>query len=69
MVKAYKLTPGELRVLLAIVEVGGIPAVADVLGISTETVRTHLRHLYEKMGASRQLDLAKIVGRFSNPLL
>jgi DNA-binding CsgD family transcriptional regulator len=69
IMKAYKLTPAELRVLLAIVEVGGIPAAAQVLGIGTETVRTHLRHLYEKTGLSRQLDLAKIVGRFSNPLL
>ena len=69
IVKAYKLTPAELRVLLAIVEVGGIPAAALVLGVGAETVRTHLRHIYEKTGASRQLDLAKIVGRFSNPLL
>jgi DNA-binding CsgD family transcriptional regulator/PAS domain-containing protein len=68
IVEAYKLTPAELRVLLAIVEVGGIPAVAKSLGVGTETVRTHLRHVFQKTGASRQLDLAKIVGRFSSPL-
>lgn len=35
--KAFKLTPTELRVLLAIVEVGGVPEVAETLGIA-ETV-------------------------------
>jgi DNA-binding CsgD family transcriptional regulator len=67
--KAYKLTPTELRALLAIVEVGPIPHVADMLGIGAETVKTHLRHVYEKTGASRQVDLAKIVAGFSSPLL
>jgi DNA-binding CsgD family transcriptional regulator len=67
--KAYKLTPSELRVLLAIIEVGGVPEVAHVLGVGTETVKTHLRHIYQKTGASRQVDLAKIVARFWNPLL
>jgi DNA-binding CsgD family transcriptional regulator/PAS domain-containing protein len=69
IVEAYKLTPAELRVLLAIVEVGGTPAVAKALGVGKETVRTHLRRVFEKTGTSRQLDLAKIVGRFSSPLL
>jgi DNA-binding CsgD family transcriptional regulator len=67
--KAYELTPTELRALLAIVEVGRIPHAADVLGIGAETVKTHLRHVYEKTGASRQVDLAKIVAGFSSPLL
>jgi len=39
--KLYKLTPTELRVLLAIVQVGGVPEVAEVLGIAESTVRTH----------------------------
>jgi DNA-binding CsgD family transcriptional regulator len=69
IVEAYKLTPAELRVLLAIVEVGGIPAVARALGVGRETVRTHLHRVFEKTGASRQLDLAKIVASFSTPLL
>jgi DNA-binding CsgD family transcriptional regulator len=67
--KAYKLTPTELRALLAIVEVGPIPYVADMLGVGAETVKTHLRHVYQKTGASRQVDLAKIVAGFSSPLL
>jgi len=65
----YQLTPTELRVLLAIVNVGGGPEVAAALGIGIGTVKTHLRRLYEKTGTSRQADLVKLVASFANPLL
>jgi DNA-binding CsgD family transcriptional regulator len=67
--KAYKLTPMELRVLLAIVEVGRVPEVAEAIGIAETTVRTHLHHTYQKTGVNRQADLVKLVAAFSNPLL
>jgi len=67
--KAYKLTPMELRVLLAIVEVGGVPEVAEALGIAETTVKTHLGRVYKKTDAGRQADLVKLVAAFSNPLL
>jgi DNA-binding CsgD family transcriptional regulator len=67
--KAYKLTPTELRVLLAIVEVGGVPEVAEALGIAGTTVKTHLGHLFDKTGTGRQADLVKLVAGFSSPLL
>ena len=67
--KAFKLTPTELRVLLAIVEVGGVPEVAETLGIAETTVKTHLRQTYQKTGTNRQADLVKLVAAFSNPLL
>jgi len=67
--KQFKLTPTELRVLFAIIEVGGVPEVADVLGISESTARSHLKHLFEKTGTSRQADLVKLVAGYSNPLL
>ncbi len=66
--KSYKLTPTELRILLAIVEVGGVPEVAGALGVSPETVKTHLSRLYEKTGAHRQADLVKLVAGFAGPL-
>ena len=66
--KAYKLTPTELRVLLAIVEVGGVPEVAEALGVAETTVKTHLGRTYQKTGANRQADLVKLVAAFSNPL-
>jgi DNA-binding CsgD family transcriptional regulator len=67
--KAYKLTPMELRVLLAIVEVGGVPEVAEALGVAETTVKTHLGRVYKKTGTGRQADLVKLVAAFSSPLL
>jgi DNA-binding CsgD family transcriptional regulator len=66
--KAFKLTPAELRVLLAIVEVGGVPEVAAALGVADTTVRTHVSRLFEKTGASRQADLVKLVAEYAAPL-
>ncbi len=66
--KAFQLTPMELRVLLAIVEVGGVPEVAEALGVAETTVKTHLGRLYKKTGTGRQADLVKLVAGFSNPL-
>lgn len=66
---AYRLTPTELRVLLAIVEVGGVPEVAEALGVADSTIKTHLGRLYEKTGARRHADLVKLVADFSSPLL
>ena len=54
----YKLTPTELRVLMAIVQVGGVLEAANVLGISQATVKTHLSRLFEKTSTNRQADLA-----------
>jgi DNA-binding CsgD family transcriptional regulator len=67
--KAYKLTPMELRVLLAIVEVGGVAEVAEALGIAETTVKTHLGRVFKKTDTGRQADLAKLVAGYSNPLL
>jgi DNA-binding CsgD family transcriptional regulator len=67
--KTYKLTPMEVRVLLAIVEVGGAPEVAETLGIGEGTVKTHLKRLYQKTGARRQADLVKIFAGYASPLL
>src|SRR5262249_18895808 len=67
LAQAYKLTAMELRVLLGIVQVGGGPTVAEELGISATTVRSHLRHVYEQTGMSRQADLVKLVAAFESP--
>ena len=69
IVKEFKLTPAELRVLFAIVEIGGVHKSAEALGISEATARTHLRHLFEKTGTSRQAELIKLVAKYANPLV
>jgi DNA-binding CsgD family transcriptional regulator len=68
LAKVYHLTPAELRVLFAIVEIGGVPEVAPVLGLSEPTVRSHLQHLFEKTGTDRQADLVKLVAVYMSPL-
>ncbi|MDO8399174.1 MAG: helix-turn-helix transcriptional regulator [Bradyrhizobium sp.] len=64
----YNLTPTELRVLLAIVDVGGVPEVAASLGVAATTIKTHLSRLFEKTGVGRQADLVKLVAGFATPL-
>ena len=67
--QAYKLTPTELRVLLGIVEVGGVPETAVALGVAESTIKTHLGNLFVKTGTGRQADLVKIVAGFATPLI
>ena len=66
--RAFGLTPAELRVLRAIVEVGGVPETAETLGVAETTVKTHLYRVFSKTGAGRQADLVKLAAGFSNPL-
>ena len=66
---AFKLTPAEMRVLMMIVQIGGVPDVAPVLGISETTVKTHLQSIFAKTGASRQADLVKLVAGYMSPLV
>jgi DNA-binding CsgD family transcriptional regulator len=66
--EAFRLTMTELRVLFAIVEVGGVTEVAQVLGIVPSTLRTHLGRVFEKTGVVRQADLVKLVAGFASPL-
>ncbi len=66
---AYKLTNTELRVLLALVQLGGGPEIAEALGIGSGTVKTHLRNLFRKTGAKHQADLVRLVAGFSRPVI
>src|SRR5262249_28749463 len=67
--RTYKLTPTELRVLLAVVQLDGVPEVADALGVEKTTVKTHLQRLFAKTDTNRQSDLVKLVAGFANPFV
>lgn len=67
--RLYNLTPSELRVLLAIVQVGGVPETAGALGVAEATIKTHLHRVFGKTGTSRQADLVKLVAGFCSPLV
>jgi DNA-binding CsgD family transcriptional regulator len=68
LARNFELTPAELRVLLSIVEVGGVPETAATLGVAETTVKTHLHRVFAKTGTRRQADLVKLAAGFSSPL-
>lgn len=53
---AAVLTPGETRVLAALTRAESLADVAASLHISRNTLKTHLRHLYEKLGVRSRAD-------------
>ena len=68
LANVYKLTPAEMRVLMMIVKIGGVPEVAPLLGLSETTVKTHLQRIFSKTGAQRQADLVKLVAGYMSPI-
>jgi DNA-binding CsgD family transcriptional regulator len=67
--RTFGLTPAELRVFLAIIDVGGVPESSERLGVAETTIKTHLKQVFSKTGANRQADLVKLAAGFSFPLV
>ena len=63
----YGLTARERSVLLAIADVGGVPAAARALGLTESTVKSYLKSIFQKTGAQRQADLVKLVIALESP--
>jgi DNA-binding CsgD family transcriptional regulator len=59
--KSYGLTASEVRVLDAVLKTTSIKAMAELLGVSQATVKTHLHHLFRKTKTKRQVDLLKLI--------
>jgi DNA-binding CsgD family transcriptional regulator/PAS domain-containing protein len=59
--RRFGLTVAEANVALEILRGDGREAVADRLGISMTTVRTHLTHIFEKTGVRRQAELVRLL--------
>ncbi|HEY2177338.1 MAG TPA: PAS domain-containing protein [Caulobacteraceae bacterium] len=68
LARRHKLTAGEIRVLLAAVDIGGVAPMAQALGLTQATVKTHLHHLFQKTGARRQADLVKLLAASASPI-
>lgn len=66
--RLYKLTGGELRVLLALAQGLGAKEAADMLGISEPTVRTHLQRMFSKTDTPRQADLLRLLQNSAPPI-
>lgn len=69
LAQQFGLSPAESRVLIAIMDFGGVAEVAAALKLSPATVRTHLRHVFEKTGVRRQADLVKLVASYPSSIL
>jgi DNA-binding CsgD family transcriptional regulator/PAS domain-containing protein len=65
--KLYRLTGGELRVLIALAQGLGGKEAADMLGIGEPTVRTHLQNIFSKTGTSRQADVLRLLQSATPP--
>lgn len=50
-------TPREREVINLLARGAGTPEIAEVLGVGTTTVRTHLQHLFIKLGVHSRLEL------------
>jgi len=58
MLEKFELTPREIEVLKFIVEGYGNAAIAKQLSISAQTVKTHIRHIMEKLEVSDRTQAA-----------
>lgn len=63
----YGLTRAELRVILAMKPRLTLHQIAHALGISVETVKTHLRHICEKTYTKRRADVVALMARATGP--
>jgi DNA-binding CsgD family transcriptional regulator len=64
----FDLTPAEARVLTKIGTGIGAGPTALSLGITENTLKTHLNRIYAKTGAERQADLVKLIADIGPPL-
>lgn len=61
--RLFDLSPSEKAVLAQIARGQSAPDAASILGLSAETVRTHLKHIFDKANVRSQVELAQLVAR------
>lgn len=64
----FGLTASEAEVARLAAMGRGMPFVADTLGVSINTARTHLKAIYEKSGVNHQAGLARLMAQSFPPL-
>ncbi|MDR0480132.1 MAG: UTRA domain-containing protein [Burkholderiaceae bacterium] len=57
----FHLTPAEMRVAQEIVKGEGRMAAAKRIGIGEATLKSHLIHIFEKTGVTRQAELVRLI--------
>jgi DNA-binding CsgD family transcriptional regulator len=59
----FGLTATEAKVALCIAGGHDVPSAARQLRVSTNTVHTHMRRVFSKLGVHRQADVVRILMR------
>lgn len=67
LAEAHGLTPREEEVLLLICQGRKPAAIADELCIGASTVKTHTKHIYQKIDIHSKTDLLEMVGSAAKP--
>ncbi|MET0768375.1 MAG: LuxR C-terminal-related transcriptional regulator, partial [Solirubrobacteraceae bacterium] len=57
------LTERELQIARLIVDRKTNPQIAAELFLSTKTIETHIRHVFQKLGVSSRVEVARAVER------
>ncbi len=61
LMQLYTLTPMEARVAVEWVDCDSPAEVADFLAISANTLKTHVRHIYQKMGVESRAAFVRLI--------
>ena len=60
MAARYNLTPRETEVLALLAQGRSVPVIEEKLHLSKNTVKTHVRHIYEKTGIHSQQEIISL---------
>jgi DNA-binding CsgD family transcriptional regulator len=66
--KLYNLTPTEMRVCFELTQGVSPPDLAEILGVSANTIKTHLKHIFAKTGVTRQSELIRLIAVSTPPV-
>jgi DNA-binding CsgD family transcriptional regulator len=58
-VKAFGLTQREIEIVKAVMAGGSTKRIAERASISENTVKSHLIHIFNKMGVSNRVELVQ----------
>ena len=66
--KLYSLTPTEARVCFELTRGANSQELAEILGVGTNTIKTHLKHIFAKTGVTRQGELIRLMAISTPPV-
>jgi len=69
LVQLYGLTKRELTIILSVSAGHTVHETAAILGISEDTVRVHLKSIFQKVGVRKQSELTSLVAHIANPFV